>query len=120
MADYFVQKQRNGDYIPSREMLKHVEAVLGLLSVMTGDTRFEDVLNESGGSDNGGVTSMCDVLDRVEARGEIRGAIKTYKRVGKLPAEIICFIMDEYDLPKDEAEKCVEETLGLQLVGEGS
>ncbi len=72
VADYFVQKQRNGDYIPSRDKLQHVEAVLQLLSVMTEDNRFEDVLNESNYS-GGGVNNMCDVLDRVEARGEKKG-----------------------------------------------
>ena len=68
VADYFVQKQRNADYVPSRAKMQHVEAVLQLLSVMTGDYRFEDVLNDPDGPE-GGISTMCDVLDRVEARG---------------------------------------------------
>ncbi len=83
VADYFVQKQRHGDYTPSREKIQHVEAVLQLLSVMTEDNRFEDVLNEPYGSE-GGVNNMCDVLDRVEARGvaigEARGVAIGEKR----------------------------------------
>lgn len=75
VADYFVQKQRNGDYVPGKEKIDHVEAVLQLLSVMTGDTRFEDVLNEDEEETQGGVENMCDVLDRVEARGWNKGAV---------------------------------------------
>ena len=94
VADYFIQKRRNGDYVPSREKLQHVEAVLQLLSVMTEDTRFEEVLNQEDSSGRGGVNNMCDVLDRVEARGvaigEARGvAIGEKKGESKLADLII-------------------------------
>ena len=83
VADYFAQKQRNGDYVPNREQLNHVEAVLQLLSVMTGDSRFEDVLNQEDGSE-GGVKNMCDVLDRVEARGIAIGEKKGENKLAEL------------------------------------
>ena len=51
VADYFVQKQENGDYEPKPQDLKHVQETLQLLSVMTNDHRFEDVYNEA--SDGG-------------------------------------------------------------------
>lgn len=71
VADYFVQMQRNGDYIPSREEIDHVEAVLQLLRIMTDDSRFEDVLNEEDGTESeGGIHNMCEVLDRVEAKAK--------------------------------------------------
>ncbi len=44
VADYFVQKQESGDYIPSSMQIRHVQETLQLLSVMSGDHRFEDVL----------------------------------------------------------------------------
>ena len=84
VADYFIQKQRIGDYVPSREKLQHVEAVLQLLSVMTEDTRFEEVLNQEDGSDRGGVNNMCDVLDRVEARGVAIGEKKGESKLADL------------------------------------
>ena len=67
---------------------------------------------------------MCEALrdlmkeDFIKERkaGEIRGAIKTYKRIGKLPTEIIGLIKVDFNLKQDEAEKYVEETLGLQPV----
>jgi hypothetical protein len=71
VADYFVQKRERGDYTPAPDKLEHIEATLRLLSVMTRDTRFEEVLNDS---DNPGeVRNMCDVLDRVEMRGRAEG-----------------------------------------------
>ena len=132
VADYFVQMQRSGDYIPSREEIKHVEAVLQLLSIMTDDTRFEDVLNKEDGEEGtGGVNTMCEFLDRVEARGEargvaigeargvaigeIRGAIKIYcEEMNLPPSEIVKKIMARFSLERPAAEKYVEETLGLQ------
>ena len=42
VADYFVQTRLHGDYIPAPGELDHVDAVLKLLSVLTGDHRFED------------------------------------------------------------------------------
>ena len=124
VADYFVQMQRSGEYIPSREEIKHVEAVLQLLSIMTDDTRFEDVLNKEDGEEGtGGVHTMCEFLDRVEARGEargvaigeIRGAIKIYcEEMNLPPSEIVRKIMLRFSLERSAAEKYVEETLGLQ------
>ena len=83
VADYFVQKQRSGDYLPSREKLEHVEAVLQLLSVMTKDSRFEDVLNQEEESERR-VNNMCDVLDRVEARGEKKGEKNGERKLAEL------------------------------------
>lgn len=40
-----------------------------MLSVLTGDNRFEEVNNEG----QEGVRTMCEVLDRAEKRGEQRG-----------------------------------------------
>ena len=70
VADYFVQKQRNGDYIPAARQMQHVQEVLQLLSVMTGDHRFEETFSED---TQGGVKTMCDVLDRVELKGKAEG-----------------------------------------------
>ena len=37
VADYFVQKRENGDYVPSSQDLTHVQETLQLLSIMTND-----------------------------------------------------------------------------------
>ena len=122
VADYFVQMQRNGDYIPSREEIDHVEAVLQLLRIMTDDSRFEDVLNKGDGAESeGGIHNMCEVLERVEAKGkaigEKNGAIKEAVRIyhdemNLSPIDIEKKIMARFTLEQSEAERYVEETLG--------
>ena len=66
VADYFVQKREKNDYTPSAQTMRHIQETLQLLSVMTGDHRFEDVCNDQ---QEGGPQNMCEVLERVENRG---------------------------------------------------
>ena len=73
VADYFVQKQENGDYIPSSQDLTHVQETLQLLSIMTNDNRFEEAYNTNTDGQKGGPHNMCDVLDKVENRGIAKG-----------------------------------------------
>ena len=47
VADYFVQMRRNGDYVPSRQVIEHVDAVLKLMSALTRDHRFEETQSVS-------------------------------------------------------------------------
>lgn len=83
VADYFVQKRENGDYVPSSQDLTHVQETLQLLSIMTNDHRFEDAYNTSTDDRKGGPRNMCDVLDKVESRGIAKGVAK-----GKAEGEI--------------------------------
>lgn len=83
VADYFVQKQENGDYIPSSQDLTHVQETLQLLSIMTNDNRFEEAYNTNTDGQKGGPRNMCDVLDKVENRGFAKGIEK-----GKVEGEI--------------------------------
>lgn len=76
VADYLVQKQRTGTYIGSTQALEHVQETLSLMSVMTGDARFEETLIETESDGKKEIKNMCEVLDRIEARGEERGAFR--------------------------------------------
>lgn len=69
VADYFVQMRKNHQYQPKPDKLKHVHEVLELMSVMTGDHRFEEISVKIGKE----AISMCDVLDRAEEKGKIEG-----------------------------------------------
>lgn len=69
VADYFVQMRTNKDYIPSKETMKHVDAVLKIMSVLTNDNRFIEVQNDI----KGGLGSMCEILDKVEQKGIKQG-----------------------------------------------
>ena len=70
VADYFVQKRKNNDYMPTKAEIKHVEAVLQLLSIMEHDYRFMEAIHRDDGKEN---RNMWDVLDVVENRGRKEG-----------------------------------------------
>lgn len=74
VADYFVQIRTNNEYVPSKETFQHMDEVLKLFSVLTNDSRFEDVQRSL--LPEGGANNMCEVLDWAEAKGEARGKIK--------------------------------------------
>ena len=70
-ADYLYQMRVNRDYIPDKTVIDHVEELLMLMAAMTGDGRFEETINDLNGKER---VTMCEVLDRVEAKGIEKGA----------------------------------------------
>ena len=80
VADYFVQMGRDEDYVPPRQTIEHVDAVLKLMSALTRDHRFEETQGEFR---KGEAVTMLSVLDKVEARGiqlgEARGEARGIK-----------------------------------------
>ncbi len=77
VADYFIQMRKNKDYRPSPRKIRHVQETLQLLSVLTGDTRFEEVYYKQ----MEGVHNMCEVLDRIESRGIEKGILTERERM---------------------------------------
>jgi predicted transposase YdaD len=71
VAKYFQTVRRKKDYKGSKEEIRHVDALLKMLSVLTGDNSFEEIYNE-GNLKKGGVT-MCDVVEKIENRGFNKG-----------------------------------------------
>jgi hypothetical protein len=87
VADYFVQVRTNKDYKPSPQKIKHVNEVLQLMAIFTNDDRFEDYQNQF---IKGEDLTMCEVLDKAEARGEARGkfnAIYSFIKKGRMTLE---------------------------------
>ena len=70
LADYLYQMRVNKDYIAGDTVIKHVDELLMLMSAMTRDYRFEETINDLKGKEN---VTMCEVLDKVEARGIEKG-----------------------------------------------
>lgn len=69
VANFFVQKRKHKNYIPDDPTeIKHVDEVLKLLQVMTGDERYQTIFQEKKG-----VRSMCDVAERLEKMGIEKG-----------------------------------------------
>lgn len=110
VADYFVQMRTTKDYNPSKETLKHVDAVLKIMSVLTQDNRFEEI--QSYGKE---VTSMCEVLDRVEEKGIQQGKqqgiqqgitalVESLKEVGQSNEFIVNKLISKFGLSEEEAK----------------
>lgn len=105
VANFFVQKRKNKHYRPDdpRE-IKHVDEVLKLLSVMTGDKEYETILYYN--QESGEVKNMCSVAQRLirEGREEgIQSAVNILRKVGKTEEEILELIMEEYKLERENA-----------------
>lgn len=70
LADYLYQMRVNKDYVAGDTVIEHVDELLMLMSAMTKDYRFEETINGVKGKER---VTMCEVLDRVEARGMEKG-----------------------------------------------
>ena len=70
LADYLYQMRVNKNYIADKKSIGHIEELLMLMSAMTGDKRFEEIIDEANTKE---VVNMCEVLDIVEARGIEKG-----------------------------------------------
>ena len=77
VARFFVNKRRNTDYVADDPTeIQHVDEVLKLLSVMTGDRDYEKVIcNEMKGQ----VKNMCDVAERLKKMGRQEERINAVK-----------------------------------------
>ena len=71
-ADYLYQMRVSNDYVVCETVIKHVDELLMLMSAMTKDDRFEETINELSRKES---VTMCEVLDKVEARGRKEGVI---------------------------------------------
>ena len=72
VANFFVQKRKNKDYVPDdKRIIQHVDEVLKLLSVMTGDGKYETLLSSD--SKKGRVNCMCEVAERLVNSGIQQG-----------------------------------------------
>lgn len=70
VADYFAHARTNPDYRPGDpQAFVHVDALLKLMNVISGDDRFAEVAQMEGGAPK----NMCEVLDRVEQKGRRQG-----------------------------------------------
>lgn len=79
IAKYFQSIRIKKNYKGSTEEIKHVDALLKMLSVLTGDNSFEEVYNE-GNLNKGGVT-MCEVVEKIKNEGADRGKAELIRRM---------------------------------------
>ena len=103
VADYLVQKRMTNDYKPSADLLQHVDETLKLMSVLTDDRRFEEVIQELPGK---GGASMCTVLDKVENKGKLEGMIQVYYKELHYSADQIA---KKLDAPVDQIQEIIRK-----------
>ena len=117
VADYFVQIRKNKNYIPSKDKFLHVEEVLKKMSALTKDSWFEESYNQS----KGGVTTMCEVIDKAMNEGRLEG--RTEGRTegmieGKIVGAVITLNEEGYtveeiakrkNISKEEVERILKE-----------
>lgn len=71
LADYLYQMRVNKSYTADKTTISHIDELLMLMSAMTGDKRFEEIIDDVNEKE---ARNMCEVLDIVEARGIEKGA----------------------------------------------
>lgn len=78
--------------------VKHVDAVLKLMTALTGDPGFEDIINETSAEGRRSMT-MCEVLDKARKEGKF---------------ELIVQIVNNYIAKKNLTQKAACEDLSIK------
>ena len=114
VADYFVQKRKNGKYKPSSDVIRHVDAILKFMAVFTGDQRyFNEAIQKK--MQTGGIRTMDKILDDYIDLGVQRGIKQGIDRGRK---DVICSlckkkspeeVADLLDLPVEEVLEIIKE-----------
>jgi hypothetical protein len=98
VANFFRNKRLNENYIPNDPtIIKHVDEMLKLLSVMTGDNKYEIQINNS---DKGGV-SMCTVAQNLEKKGENKLALLISKMIADNKSDDIIKVTSDEEIRED-------------------
>ncbi len=102
VAEYFVNlRHPDSDYIPSDKSITHVDEFLKLMSVLTGDNRYEEYVHlYTEEEKRGGKVNMCRILDYRESKGRTEGEKRVLNLIAKLieenkTAELISISSDE-------------------------
>ena len=110
VADYFVQKRKNGKYKPSSDVIRHVDAILKFMAVFTGDQRyFNEAIQEK--MQAGGIRTMDKILDDYIDRGRKEGRLEERMLLirslckKKSPEEIA----DLLEIPVEEVLEIIKE-----------
>ncbi|XME02226.1 Rpn family recombination-promoting nuclease/putative transposase [Lachnospiraceae bacterium C1.1] len=116
LADYFYKVYHEKEYKPDERTIEHVDEVFKMMTVFTGDDRYEQAVMEIP-DDSRRELRMCEVLDKIEARGikigETRGVEmgeqKLSRLIGCLRASDRNDDIDRVIADKDYREKLYEE-----------
>ncbi|MBQ8132871.1 MAG: Rpn family recombination-promoting nuclease/putative transposase [Clostridia bacterium] len=77
IAEFFMNMNKKDNELSfSDQKLEHPQETLDLINVFSGDNRFMSAYNEMLTENNEGGVSMCELIDRIEARGVAKGVEK--------------------------------------------
>ncbi len=109
IVDYLAEGK---NYIPTKQKINHLEALLLMLKALTGDDRYEEIIPvaQQQEKEKGAIT-VCELLDKYENRGMERGIekgvrvlIETCKELGLSRADTLIRTKDKFDLQIGAAE----------------
>ena len=109
VADFFVQKRKNKDYVPDEHKIKHVDKMLKLLQVLTGDDRYNVKFSEAEKKED---IKMCDVMEKAVAEERINSIkilVSSLEEFGISSEAIIEKVMEKFNFSRDEATKYVNK-----------
>ena len=113
VADFFVQKRKNKDYVPDEHKIKHVDEMLKLLQVLTGDDRYNVKFSEAEKKED---IKMSDVMERAVNKGKeeerinsIKVLVSSLEEFGISSEAIIEKVMEKFNFSRDEATKYVNK-----------
>ena len=79
VADYFVQKRKNQNYVDTQDTFNHVNEILQMMRAVTGDSAFGQ-LSKFVTKRKGKPITMCKVLSEIERNGQISLAARFIKK----------------------------------------
>ena len=97
LVDYLHQIRTNNSYNPKDYIIKHIDELLTLMSVMTGDKRFEDSINEANEKE---ARYMCEVLDIIENRGIEKGLEQGRQEGADMVSKLNELLLNEGNIDK--------------------
>ena len=109
VADFFVQKRKNKDYVSDEHKIKHVDEMLKLLQVLTGDDRYNVKFSETEKKED---IKMCDVMEKAVAEERINSIkilVSSLEEFGISSEAIIEKVMEKFNFSRDEATKYVNK-----------
>ena len=118
VADYFVQKRKDGQYKPSSDVIRHVDAILKFMAVFTGDQRyFNEAIQKK--MQAGGIQTMDKVIDDYIDLGRKEGMEFGMKQgMDRGRKDVICSlckkkspeeIADLLEIPVEEVLEIIKE-----------
>ncbi len=107
IAEYFVNKRRNTDYVPSPQEIRHVDEFLKLMQALEGDDRYMEVLHAWQKEEKKEGLKMSEVLDRIENRGIAIGEKRGEKRGLDKMNQLVMILLEQNRI--DDLKRAVSD-----------